>query len=461
MSEERLHIVYTAQDIEKYFAGDLTPIQMHAMEKAALDDPFLAEAMEGYGQYQGQQDWKGTLDSLHESFAKGQAPAKVIPMHSPTRKWWKAIAAIFIIGAGATLTYLLTQQGQNGEKDKPAIAQNIPAVTGGDSIKAPENNSTVNKILSNETRIGPDPAKEKNTNTIPPAATAGGGDLANQPSLANPVTTEKKELDEIKAPAAQGNIVNPNPVARNVYPAPPVQNNQNAVAGNQDAAQNRKAEMAEDSKRDKQSKAQSRAEQEMNHNFIAQVLGPDNTPLPFSNITVRNENLGTYTDVKGNFRLVSSDTTLLVDVRSVGYLPKTYVLHSGQHPNKIVLAEDEIAYKEKTTIKDRQMADNRSSRRARLIKDSVSSVEPADGWDNYGTYIANNIELPDDVLKNDKHGEIGISFDISSSGAITNIKIDPSQCTNCEEQARRLIEKGPQWKNKKGKSTSARVIVQF
>ena len=33
-------------DIEKYLNGKLSPSEMHALEKKALDDPFLAEALE-------------------------------------------------------------------------------------------------------------------------------------------------------------------------------------------------------------------------------------------------------------------------------------------------------------------------------------------------------------------------------------------------------------------------------
>ncbi len=34
-------------DIERYRKGELTPAQMHALEKKALSDPFLADALEG------------------------------------------------------------------------------------------------------------------------------------------------------------------------------------------------------------------------------------------------------------------------------------------------------------------------------------------------------------------------------------------------------------------------------
>ena len=39
---------FTASDIEKYHKGLLSAQEKHALEKAALDDPFLADALEGY-----------------------------------------------------------------------------------------------------------------------------------------------------------------------------------------------------------------------------------------------------------------------------------------------------------------------------------------------------------------------------------------------------------------------------
>ncbi|MFN6087210.1 MAG: hypothetical protein ACK47E_00495, partial [Cyclobacteriaceae bacterium] len=34
-------------DIEKYRKGELTPSEMHSLERKALSDPFLADALEG------------------------------------------------------------------------------------------------------------------------------------------------------------------------------------------------------------------------------------------------------------------------------------------------------------------------------------------------------------------------------------------------------------------------------
>ena len=39
---------YTAADFERYHAGKMSAAEMHALEKAAMEDPFLADALEGF-----------------------------------------------------------------------------------------------------------------------------------------------------------------------------------------------------------------------------------------------------------------------------------------------------------------------------------------------------------------------------------------------------------------------------
>ena len=45
MSEPK---TYTAKDIERYHRGEMSAAEMHLLEKAALDDPALADMLEGY-----------------------------------------------------------------------------------------------------------------------------------------------------------------------------------------------------------------------------------------------------------------------------------------------------------------------------------------------------------------------------------------------------------------------------
>ena len=96
---------YVAADIEKYWKGQLSPEAMHAMERAALEDPFLADAMEGYRQLENTAPNKLTadlseLDKRLENRVAHENP-KTISIN-----WWKpAIAALLILTAGVAGYY--------------------------------------------------------------------------------------------------------------------------------------------------------------------------------------------------------------------------------------------------------------------------------------------------------------------------------------------------------------------
>src|SRR6476620_10565868 len=46
------HNNFSAADIERYHKGGMTATEIHALEKAALEDPFLADALDGYAHTQ-------------------------------------------------------------------------------------------------------------------------------------------------------------------------------------------------------------------------------------------------------------------------------------------------------------------------------------------------------------------------------------------------------------------------
>ena len=108
MDPEKKHIIYTAEDILQYLSGKLSPSEMHAMEKAALDDPFLAEAMEGYAGMQ-ENDLKEQLQYLREAISKTPAP-EVIAIKKQVSRFttWRVAAAILLLCSVIGLTYLLT-----------------------------------------------------------------------------------------------------------------------------------------------------------------------------------------------------------------------------------------------------------------------------------------------------------------------------------------------------------------
>ena len=62
---------------------------------------------------------------------------------------------------------------------------------------------------------------------------------------------------------------------------------------------------------------------------------------------------------------------------------------------------------------------------------------------------------------NEFHGEVELTFDVHANGTISNIRVNKSMGAAIDEAAKKLLMKGPEWKIKKGKKTSASVTVQF
>jgi len=133
---------FTASDIERYHSGKMSPEERHALEKAALDDPFLADALEGYAFTPAPSDDLAKIQSrLDEKFNQ----KKVVPLFQKYK--WLSVAAIVLITAGAGwLTYTISNKESNSiataEKFEKPKAEN-------NSVKA-SNDTTFDTTLSKQ-----------------------------------------------------------------------------------------------------------------------------------------------------------------------------------------------------------------------------------------------------------------------------------------------------------------------
>src|SRR6476620_5775073 len=102
MAEGNNHIkIYSAEEIQSYLDGGMTAAEMHALERAALEDPFLADSIEGYSQTRTNaneaeiQLKKALKNRLTDSGRKRMFPA-----------WLKVAAAVAVL---ITTVFTLTQ----------------------------------------------------------------------------------------------------------------------------------------------------------------------------------------------------------------------------------------------------------------------------------------------------------------------------------------------------------------
>ncbi|MBS1656194.1 MAG: carboxypeptidase-like regulatory domain-containing protein, partial [Bacteroidetes bacterium] len=179
--------------------------------------------------------------------------------------------------------------------------------------------------------------------------------------------------------------------------------------------------------------------------FRGRITDANNNPLPFANISNTHDNVGTYSDAKGYFALVSSDSLLNVQVKSIGFENKLTHLKPSVAQNKIILQPDT---KSVSSVVLSNANDN-AKRKNLLNRSTVEEPEPADGWVNYDTYIANNLVEPESQKPKTAPatGEVQVSFDVNDYGEPVNIKVDKSLSKACDAEAIRLIKEGPKWKN--------------
>jgi hypothetical protein len=187
--------------------------------------------------------------------------------------------------------------------------------------------------------------------------------------------------------------------------------------------------------------------------FRGRVVDANNKPVPFASIINTRDNAGTYSDARGEFNLLSPDSVLNVQVRSIGYENNIAQLRNDITTNKVIMQNDERGLDEVVISRKRL-----NSERSRYANKKLEEPSPADGWENYDTYIVNNLKVPEELRDKEAPGEVEVSFEVDKNGEPVNIKVEKSLCGVCDQEAIRLVKEGPKWNrtSRKGR-TSVRV----
>jgi hypothetical protein len=471
---------FTAIDIEKYHKGLLTPAQMHEMEKAALDDPFLADAIEGYSApgVNVAADIRALKKRLADRVTETDE-RKVIGM-APVKKAfpWLRIAALIVLVAGAA--FMIYQFGINDDnKDSVAQAKNKPVEPVSNQIspsqEKAEGPAPADSVFGNITTMPSDSGKDLL------AKRAWKEELINQNSpilLPGDSLTVSSESTIEKAPF-KGDIAKTEaapPLSKQIKdekkPDTSLLVRDKSVDGFYYDTKKDDEEMYARLRKSNQASEAAKSQYKNSNNFGAtmaqqklanrtnvfrgRITDNSNNALPFANITNVVDNVGTYSDARGNFTLISPDSVLNVQVRSIGFENNTIQLQNTVTDNQVVMQEDR-------SLSEVVVSRNKSlnSKRARTSTMVLEEPEPLDGWVNYDTYLANNLNVPDNIKnKQSSGGEVKLSFEINKNGEPVNITIDQSLCASCDKEAIRLIKEGPKWKRKAKKKRTS-VTISF
>ena len=466
MSDDNNIKQFNAADIVKYHQGLLTPKERHHLEKAALDDPFLADALEGYNT--AGVNVSNDLNELKNRLNEKTSAGKVVPINKNIRSafaWWKVAAMIILIGGSGFFVYRFAFF--NSKQQEVAKLQNeniINPEIKNDSLVNPPTGTTTGSVSSG---------------TVQNKGVVNSGTTLNQNNTSSVYIDDKNLSDKMYIATDTLSIAEFKKNREGSYttspPAPVTEKAGNAdistsdtrMLNNNNKTEADKKTIADDSYKQKAIVANQNKEEAIagktsglavNNNFRGRVMDAENNPLPFVSITNEGEKAGTYSDANGYFTLTSPDSVMNVQIRSVGFENNNVALRSNVNNNQVVLQENRSNLSEVVVT-----GNNTNSIRSQEMRKSNIKIEepdPVDGWNMYDTYLVNNIIIPDEKIIKQIDGMVELSFDINKKGRPENIKIEKSLCKSCDEEAIRLVKQGPKWKKSK-KNIRARVSVPF
>jgi len=445
MNDQSQHInPYTAADIQRYLNGNMSATEMNAMEKAALDDPFLADAIDGMEQTLQLHDSSVIDTNLQE--IRSAVAEKIKPSSGKIRSmvWWRmAAAALVVVVAGLFLWNNLNDKDNVSaqQKDiaavqtvpKPDTAPAPPAATpqAGPTLArkaappAADAFSTMDKSAALQEKItlaDGKPISLDTFKTVPGLSQANRAELANQLTELNFRDTIGRPLNTevVQVPGHSRNILAVNP-------------------------------------------GTSRYDKKLNNVIRGRVI--DNLYKPLANAYVQTQdqsNLTYFTDREGFFNIPTkeTDTTLKVSVTAVGFSTRQFQLNKDLTANQLQLEPAGKALQEVVVSGYGNLKKGNMMKKVRETDMLNQNAEPVYGWVGYEKYLKENIRIPvvDSIALS---GDVVVSFSVSRRGQLSDFNIVRSLSPTADKEAVRLITEGPTWKIKHGRKATATVIVHF
>lgn len=424
MGEENIHINYTAHDIERYVQGKMSAKEMHDIEKAALKDPFLSDAIEGYTGISFQES-NAHLNEITALLQNKKEETKVVPL-TTKRFYWARVAAmvVTVIAIGAITWYII---GSNKSDDTAAVKQNE---TINDTISAKANpeieKSDTATLTIAENKTNATKSETKQNLNIQKAKQTTATALNNAIKSETAFEGERTDSSLHNAPG----IETTKAPARIFFDTVKLSSNANADA--------------------LLDKIYPLSKSNALNIFNGRVTDSNQQPIPYATITAANKQ-ATTTDANGYFKLQSRDSMLDVTVSSVGYVAEKAALKSDGE-NYIAIQQDKNVLNDVVTT-GLGASKNREKR--------ADSVYPVGGWESFHAYVYKRLKKPADTIKASQiTGQVDLEFLVDENGEPYNISVIKSSNEESASKAIELIEQGPKWITTR-KSRKGKVTIQF
>lgn len=387
-----------ADDFRRYHDGSMPQQERHALEKAALEDPFLDDALLGYAYTKTPVE---DIAALKQRLQEGKKKILLVWYNRKPVVIFSRVAAVLLLFAG--ITWVISKNSKTGTEqelasiEEPTTVQQQFPVLQADSVK------DITAILPQQDTKSTSPlaSVETKKEEIPAATLA-----AAAPVTAAPVASMMD--DEVRAEAAQANAAK-------------------AKASVTLASEERMA-----TRKELAGKVAG-----INVTPIKSVTGRivDNRGTPVANALIvnRQNNQQLMSDKQGNFSLNATNNiaNVNVDVNAFGYESNSVELDTTGN-NVVVLKELNEGLSE--VVVTSAYEQKRTTRSSMLVKTELlqniqlTNAAPFNGWDSLNKAASAAINK---LRKIQANGKATISFDLDAAGAPGHIVVQANACTAC------------------------------
>lgn len=435
-------------DIEKYRKGELTPNEMYSLEKKALSDPFLADALEGAEtisakdfsedmnelkksiQYQTEQksvvsfgQTKMTSEAAQKKVSKEQT---LVGEGKRTSKWvWplRIAASLFImLGIFWVANQLIPEEKKDNlaltkdadtKKEMPVPSQKVPDSI--DAVRQPVASPPSKLLVEKPKQISAGKSIENVAKGSEPVAASEEGE--RQAGLMDRAENKKaaKEFREENEPKVT-ELAKPESVA-SAQPIAPTNISTIDIAA------------ADQGSRKKSLDGQL---------IRGQVVSSeDGQPLPGVNVVIRGTTDGAVTDINGKYQVAVEAINPTLVFSFVGFQTKTVPVGNQKEVN-INLGPD-------LTQLSEVVVTGAAARDDSQTPPIVKLAEPAGGRKAYDKYLENSLRYPVEAITKKIKGRVTVKFTVRTDGALDEFSVIKSLGYGCDEEVLRLVKEGPSW----------------
>lgn len=431
--EHRRTITYNLDDFKRYKLGLMSKEEMHALEKASMEDPFLADALEGFMEADHAVAEKHSEEISRRVTEENNdnREAVVVPMPRRNFGWWRVAAMVIVVAGAGMLTYKMFNTPGPGGK------------TGGTGIATVQPKPTDTQVASLK--------KDTALNSYAGAGIANfsGDTVAPRVIAALPVKHRVKITQQQP------------PRTFDTDQSYTTQQSDLAARGEESKKANEKASLDEVTVNKTAAPVSyslsnnGRPGIATNNEFRGVILTASNQPLANANIRLDNSRKETVTDKLGNFTFKADDSVVNAIVSSSGYNNTRVQLRSGTN-NTINLGTIRMQNDSSLDVTVTAVGMTRKAKTGDTI-----AIKPEGGWESFQQYVATKLKKQVDTTGRDMKitgGELQLEFYVDGNGIPKDFKILSSTDASINDQAIDAVKKGPKWATRNKK---ARILIRF